>query len=153
MCEDKEEVLQGAIREIISNYDAGTLIPHEWLKKKCGLKTPDFNEYASVTDFLEAVKMQQFNYMTFIDSLRWEMIEKWNMWLKNERGEGYIILNPKDQVSFGYERFVDGLKKLMKETSLIMNNVCTVNGEQQAKDNDLRAKYAAMKMMLETIKK
>lgn len=153
MCEDKEEVLQGAIREIISNYDAGILIPHEWLKKKCGLKTPNFNEYASIADFLEAVQLQQFSYMGFVDSLRWELIEKWNMWLKNERGEGYIILNPKDQVSFGYERFVDGLKKLMKETSLIMNNVCTVNGEQQAKDNDLRAKYAAMKMMLETIKK
>lgn len=34
-----------------------------------------------------------------------------------------------------------------------MNNVRAVNGEQQAKDNDLRAKYAAMRMMLETIRR
>ncbi len=34
-----------------------------------------------------------------------------------------------------------------------MNNVRAVGCEQQAKDNDLRAKYAVMKMMLETVKK
>lgn len=153
MCEEKEAILDGVIEEIISNYADGTLIPHEWLKKKCGLTQLDFKDYDNVSDFLEAVQLQQFAYMSFVDSLRWELIEKWNMWLKNERGEGYIILNSKDQVSFGYDRFVDGLKKLMKETNLIMNNVRAVGGEQQAKDNDLRAKYAAMKMMLESIKK
>lgn len=153
MCEEKEAILDGVIEEIISNYADGTLIPHEWLKKKCGLTQLDFKDYDNISDFLEAVQLQQFAYMSFVDSLRWELIEKWNMWLKNERGEGYVILNPKDQVSFGYDRFVDSLKKLMKETNLIMNNVRAVNGEQQAKDNDLRAKYAAMKMMLESIKK
>lgn len=68
-------------------------------------------------------------------------------------GDGYEILNPKDQVAFGYDRFIDGMKKLMKETNLIINNVRAVNSEQQAKDNDLRAKYAAMTMMLESIRK
>ena len=63
------------------------------------------------------------------------------------------ILSPRDQTQFGYDRFIDNLRKLMKETSLIMNNVKAVNSEQQAKDNDLRAKYSAMKMMLESIKK
>lgn len=153
MSEEKESILDGVIEEIISNYADGTLIPHEWLKKKCGLTMPDFKDYEDVSDFIKAVQMQQFSYMNFTDSIRWELIEKWNMWFKNERGEGYVILNPKDQVSFGYDRFNDGLKRLIKETNLIMNNVRAVNGEQQAKDNDLRAKYAAMRMMLETIRR
>ena len=91
--------------------------------------------------------------MGIVDAIRWELLENENVYLKNVRGDGYEILNPKDQTQFGYDRFIDNLRKLMKETSLIMNNVKAVNSEQQAKDNDLRAKYSAMKMMLESIKK
>ena len=83
MSEEKEAILDGVIEEIISNYADGTLIPHEWLKKKCGLTMPDFKDYGSVSDFLEAVQLQQFSYMSFIDSLRWELIEKWNMRLRH----------------------------------------------------------------------
>lgn len=91
--------------------------------------------------------------MSIVDALRWELLENENMYLKNVRGDGYEILNAKDQTQFGFDRFNDGLRKLIKETNLIMNNVRTVNCEQQSKDNDLRAKYAAMRMMLETIRK
>ena len=90
--------------------------------------------------------------MSFVDAIRTELIKNWSIWLKNERGIGYVIVNPNDQVSFGYDRFADGLKKLIKETNLIMTNVQGVSREQQAKDNDLRAKYASMKAMLESIK-
>ncbi len=149
----EDNVIHKAVEYIIQNYLDGQLITHDWLRERCGFDPLRYDDYGNVSDLFEAFKAQQFQYMTVVDNIRSILLNDHNRYLKNCRGWGYVILNPKDQVTFGYERFVDGLKKLMKETNLIMNNVCTVNGEQQAKDNDLRAKYAAMKMMLETIKK
>lgn len=153
MCENKDELLSGLIEEIITNHADGSLISHEWLKKKCGLETPIIADYKDTKEFLEVYQATQFAYMSIVDALRWELLENENMYLKNVRGDGYEILNAKDQTQFGFDRFNDGLRKLIKETNLIMNNVRTVNCEQQSKDNDLRAKYAAMRMMLETIRK
>lgn len=149
---EEENIISEIASQIADCYSDGTLIKHEWLKKKCGYKLPEFSDYDNVADFLEAVNLQQFAYMGFVDAIRTELIKNWSMWLKNERGIGYVIVSPNDQVSFGYDRFADGLKKLIKETNLIMTNVQGVSREQQAKDNDLRAKYASMKAMLESIK-
>ena len=74
------------------------------------------------------------------------------MYLRNVRGDGYIILNPKDQTKYGYEKFVKDVKKAIEEAGLIMNNVKPVDMEQQSKDNDMRAKFSIMQTMLSTIK-
>ena len=153
MCENREELLGGIIEEILTNHADGSLISHEWLRKKCGLETPIISDFADTREFLETYQATQFAYMGIVDAIRWELLENENVYLKNVRGDGYEILSPRDQTQFGYDRFIDNLRKLMKETTLIMNNVKAVNSEQQAKDNDLRAKYSAMKMMLESIKK
>lgn len=152
MCEAKDELLSALIEEILTNYADGSLISHEWLRKRSGIETPIISDYADTREFLEVYQANQFAYMQIVDAIRWELLEKENMYLKNVRGDGYEILNAKDQTQFGYDRFNDGLRKLIKETNLIMNNVRAVNSEQQSKDNDLRAKYAAMKMLLETVK-
>lgn len=149
----EDDVMREVVEDIVEHFSDGQLISHDWLRKRCGIEPLMFEDYESVSDFIEAYQMQQFQYMNIVDSIRTLMLKEYNCYFKNDRGAGYIILDPKDQVSFGYDRFVDGLKKLMKETNLIMNNVRAVGNEQQSKDNDLRAKYAAMKMMLETIKK
>lgn len=53
MCESKEELLAGLIEEIIANHADGSLISHEWLKKKCGLETPIIADYKDTKEFLE----------------------------------------------------------------------------------------------------
>ena len=74
------------------------------------------------------------------------------MFIKNQRGEGYIILRPEDQTQYGYDSFVDDIKKAIRVANLIMNNVQPVDMAQQAKDNDLRAKFGVMRQMLGSIK-
>ena len=147
------EALKNLATEIVEQFEDGQLIPHKWLRKRCGIEQLKYEDYETQFDFIEALQMQQFQYMSICTEIRTILLEDFNCYFKNDRGDGYVILNPKDQAQFGYDRFQDKMHKLMKETSLIMNNVRTVNKEQQAKDNDLRAKYAAMKMMLESIKK
>ncbi|MCM1295389.1 MAG: hypothetical protein NC311_07580 [Muribaculaceae bacterium] len=153
MKEEKDDLLSALLEEILTNHTDGSLISHEWLRKKSGLETPAIGDYANTEEFLEAYQANQFAYMQIVDAIRWELLKSDNIYLKNVRGDGYVILNSNDQVQFGYDRFTDGLAKLIKETNLIMNNVRAVSSEQQSKDNDLRAKYAAMRMMLESVKR
>ena len=140
------------LSEIVANYGDGKLIQHEWLKEKFGLKKLVLNEFETVDDFLKAIEIQQFSYMTLVDKLRWQMLEDYKAFIKNQRGEGYIILRPEDQTQYGYDSFIDDIKKAIRVAGLIMNNVQPVSMEQQSKDNDLRAKFGMMKQMLSSIK-
>lgn len=140
------------LAEIASNYSDGALIPHQWLKDKLGLKKLDLNDFESPEEFIKGHEVQQFAYMSFIDNIRWQLLEKENIYLRNIRGDGYVILNPKDQTKFGYDRFINEMKKLTKECDMIMNRVKNVPEEQRSKDNDMRAKFSIMRTMLSTIK-
>jgi len=138
--------------EIASTYGDGNLIKHEWLKEKFGLKVLVLNDFETVSDFLKAIEIQQFAYMSLVDKLRWDLLKDFKMFIKNQRGEGYIILRPEDQTQYGYDSFVDDIKKAIRVANLIMTNVQPVDMTQQAKDNDLRAKFGVMRQMLGSIK-
>lgn len=140
------------VAEIAANFGDGNLISHEYLKSKFGLSEIRFEDYEDVNEFLTAIDEQQWAYMTCIDALRWELLTQEKMFMRNVRGDGYEIIRPEDQVKFGYDEFSKDIKKAIKEANLIMNNVLKVPSDQQAKDNDLRAKFGLMKQMLEAIK-
>ena len=128
----------GLLAEIADKFGDGSLIKHEWLKEKFGLKELALEDYETVSDFLKAIEIQQFAYMSLVDKLRWELLSEYKMYIRNIRGEGYEILRPEDQTQYGYDSFIDDVKK--------------VDLTQQAKDNDLRAKFGIMKQMLSSIK-
>lgn len=138
--------------EIAVQYGDGKLIKHEWLKDKFGLKVLRLGDFETVDDFLKSIDLQQFAYMSLVDKLRWNLLEEYKMYIKNQRGEGYIILRPEEQTQYGYDSFVDDVKKAIRVAGLIMNNVQKIDVAQQAKDNDLRAKFGVMKQMLGSIK-
>ena len=140
------------IGEIASNFGDGKLIAHEWLKEKFGLKKLELEDFENVSDFLKAIEIQQFSYMSLVDKLRWDLLKEYKMYIRNVRGEGYEILRPEDQTQYGYDSFIDDVKKAIRIAGLIMNNVQPVDLTQQSKDNDLRAKFGIMKQMLSSIK-
>ena len=139
--------------EISDNYSDGTLIEHEWLKDKFGLKQLRLEDFETVDDFVKGLQYQQFAYMTLVDTLRWQLLEQEKMYIKNIRGDGYEVVNAKDQTKYGYDEFLSTVKKAIKEADLIMNNVRPVPYENQYKDNDLRAKCSMLKQMLLNIKR
>lgn len=151
MC--KENLLTGVIEKIIAEYGDGNLITHEWLKKTCGLEYPDMKDYETTMEFVDALQAHQFAYMSFVDGLREELLEEYQMYLKNERGDGYVILRPEAQVQYGYDTFIEKLNKLARNTSAIMNNVRSVPNIQYSKDNDLRAKFANLQNLLKAARK
>lgn len=138
--------------EIQSKFEAGCLIPHDWLKHKFTLERLHYEDFESTEDFVKAIQMQQFAYMTLVDTLRWQLLEERSIYLKNIRGDGYTILPSKEQVKYGYDEFLKTVKVAIKQADLIMNNVLSVPVEQQAKDNDLRARCSMLKQMLLSVK-
>lgn len=140
------------LNEIQNNFSDGSLISHEYLKKKFTLENLSYEDYSSVNDFVNAIQQQQFAYMTLIDTLRWNLLEDRQMYLKNVRGDGYVILQPKEQTQYGYNEFIKTVNKAIKEADLIMSNVASVPFEQQAIDNTIRAKCSMLKQMLKSIK-
>lgn len=141
------------LHEIAIQHSDGTLIPHEWLREKFGLKKLCFDDYDTTDDFLEAVKLQQFAYMSLVDKLRWQLLENEKLYIRNVRGDGYIVVNPKDQTQYGYNEFIKTVKQAIRESDMIMSNVRPVSAEQQYRDNDLRAKCSILKQMLQSIKR
>lgn len=96
--------------------------------------------------------MQQFAYMTLVDTLRWQLLEERSVYLKNIRGDGYTILPSNEQVKYGYDDFLKTVKASIKQADLIMNKVLPVSIEQQSRDNDLRARCSMLKQMLLSVK-
>lgn len=141
------------LAEIASNYSDGTLIPHEWLRRKFGLKQLQLKDFDTVEDFIEGLKRQQFTYMSMTDKLRWQLLEDYKMYIKNIIGEGYAVIPPQEQTKYGYDEFLKSVRKAIRESDLIMNNVRFVPDEQRHKDNDIRAKCSILKQMLQSIKR
>ena len=141
------------LSEIADNYSDGTMIPHEWLRKKFGLKELALEDFDTTEDFIEGLKRQQFTYMSMVDKLRWQLLEEEKMYIKNIIGDGYQILQPREQTRHGYDEFIHTIKKAIRESEMIMNNVRSVPPEQQAFDNDLRAKCSILKQMFNGIRK
>lgn len=90
--------------------------------------------------------------MSLVDTLRWQLLEERNVYLKNIRGDGYTLLPAKEQVKYGYDEFLKTVKIAIKQADLIMNNVLPVPLEQQSKDNDLRARCSMLKQMLLSVR-
>lgn len=141
------------LAEIAANYSDGTLISHEWLRHKFGLKELALEDFDTTEDFIGGLKRQQFTYMSMVDKLRWQLLEEEKMYIKNIIGEGYQIIQPKEQTKYGYDEFISSVKKAIRESDLIMKNVRSVPPEQQAYDNDLRAKCSILKQMFNGIRK
>ena len=140
------------VNGIAEEYGDGKIIPHEWLREQFGFKPLRLEDFDSLEDFLKARDIQSMAYGDAIQHLKWELVKSRKMLLRNVRGDGYEIIRPEDQVQYGYDEFIKDVKKAIWECNMIMNNVLAVDLSQQAKDNDLRAKFGLMKQMLGTIK-
>lgn len=160
MTDEKKEKLgfspegwQQFLKDIAETFGCGKLISHEWLKNQFGLKELMLIDYESVDEFLRARDNQQFAYMTIVDAVRWDLLEQENMFLINVRGDGYRILQPNEQIPYAYNQFWEDLRKTLRVTEKVMTYALPVDLWQQSKDNDLRAKFAMMKQMIESARK
>lgn len=139
--------------EILEKFAHGEIIAHEWLRDRFSFKELDITNFANTPDFVRALDLQRFAYMSLVDTLRWELLDEGKVFFKNIRGDGYTLMPPKDQVNYAYDKAVESFKKEIREADLIMSNVLHVDFEQQSLDNNLKARFSMLKQMLTSLKK
>lgn len=90
MKEDTKNGFEGLEEEILSTFKDGQLISHEWMKSKFGIIPLCWDDYKDVQKLFQAKDKQQFDYMTLVDKLRWDMLKRKKCYLKNIYGDGCL---------------------------------------------------------------
>lgn len=143
------------IAKIVSEFEPGELITHDYLWGVFDIRYPTIDSYKNSAKFVEDYQSVQFKYMTLVDQLRDGLLEKEFYYLKNIRGDGYVLMLPKEQVQFAYDRALDEIKKSIRVAKSIMLNVRTdaIPPEQIAKNHDMIARISGMQQLFATKRK
>lgn len=146
------EMWESLCEEVAENFSSGELISHSWLREKFGIEETVISNFETTEEYNRERDRLQFMYMGMVETLRTTMLNEYKMYMKNSRGEGYTIVNPKDQASMAYKMLIRDVDSSIKGTKMIMYNVRDVPTEQKAKDDDLRAKVGIMEQMFNNLK-
>lgn len=146
------EAFDIVVKSVVSEFAPGELITHDYLKDKFCIKEPDMSEFDNVTSLFQAGSILQFTYMSLVDKLRNDILQDHNYYLCNIRGDGYILLHPKDQAEYAYKTAVKSIKDAMRNALEIIKHIRhnDVPPEQRSKDNDLLAKLSMFKQIADS---
>ena len=145
----KRQTMDELAAKIVAEFAPGELISHDYMMGLFNLKYPQIVGYKSTDTFLTDYQTTQFKYMTAIDKLRDELLDKEMYYLRNIRGDGYVLLPPKDQVQFAFDRCLDQVKKEFRIAKDIVLHIRTdaIPVEQQSKNHDLIAKLSNLQQI------
>lgn len=147
--ESKTDIWEPIIQELLSTFKDGSVIPHEWFKKKFGVSSDDDMDGLSVSEMKKIWQSQQFQMLNFMEILKERLLTEHGTCLRSISGDGYMIVLPEQQVRYGYDKAVSDIKKTLNKSERIMWNVRPVSSKQQAEDNDIRARFSIMKQAFE----
>lgn len=154
MAKMNDKIWNNIIDELLDKFAPGELITHDYLEKLFLLRELHYDDFESQGEFLNAVKLLQFEYMTLVDKLRWDILEHHKLYLKNIRGDGYSFLIPKEQTDFAKEQAMTGIKKEMKKGFLILQNIRRdeLTIDDRRRNADELAKLGQLQQILSTIR-
>jgi hypothetical protein len=99
------------ISRVTEEEGFGRLFTHDELRKFMDMKEPDnLPEYKKFT----------VRYMSAIESLKSELLVDHSIFLYSERGQGYRVLEPEEQITIGAAHHI---KKAYRETSKAMKSL------------------------------
>lgn len=152
--DDKEEWFV-LVERIVSEFEIGQLIPHEWLKQMFKIETLDLKFYPDMESIRKAIQDQQFLFLQLFERLRKDVLKNHDYYLVNVRGMGYKMLHPKDQHSYAYDQLIGDLKSSFAECADIMTHTRNshIDDEQRAKDRHLFSKMGTLKQLFEGFSK
>lgn len=139
-----------SILEMILENNCGDLITHSFLKDLFGLKIPIFENFDSQVEFMEHLKDYEFAYLSMIDKLRTDLLKNYNVYLRNIRGDGYILLPAQEQTDFALKYINSGIKKAISEGLNILQHTKLdgLTQEERQKNSDSIARASLLKQMI-----
>ena len=138
--------------EILSTFKDGQLISHEWMKSKFGIIPLCWDDYKDVQKLFQAKDKQQFDYMTLVDKLRWDMLKRTKCYLKNIYGDGYVIVPKEEQAEYGFTQTMKEIKESLRKGALIIGNVRPLPMFAVSSYNDIKSRFSTIKSVLSALK-
>ena len=137
------------IAEIVLENNVGDLITHSFLKDLFRLQMPLISNFTNQFDFLEHLRDYDFAYMSLVDKLRTDLLKNHNVYLKNIRGDGYILMPSQEQTDFAMKYINNGIKKAISEGLNILQHtkLDSLTQEQQQKNADSIARASLLKQI------
>jgi hypothetical protein len=138
-----------SILEMILEKDCGDLITHSFLKDLFRLQMPLISNFTNQFDFLEHLRDYDFAYMSLVDKLRTDLLKYHNVYLKNIRGDGYILMPSNEQTDYAMKYINNGIKKAINEGLNILQHTKLDNltQEQRQKNADSIARASLLKQI------
>ena len=132
------------LRELHDTFRPGELIPHEWFFDRFHIEDIRLskNQIYDPGDFAKKLQEQSFELFALINIFRLDLLRRYNICLQNVYSKGYTIVPATEQVRYGYDQALSGIRKSLRNAKEIMTNVDMVPAMQQAKDDDLRCRIA-----------
>lgn len=150
----KEEWLL-LVDKVVTEFEIGQLIPHEWLKAMFNIQQLDLKFFPDMTTIRKAIQEQQFVFLQLFERLRKDVLKNHNFYLVNIRGLGYKFIHPADQHQYAYDQLMGDIKNSFKECSDIMTHTRQnhLDDNQRAKDRVLFSKMGSLKQLFDTFRK
>ena len=137
------------IAETVLENNVGDLITHSFLKDLFRLQMPLISNFTNQFDFLEHLRDYDFAYMSLVDKLRTDLLKYHNVYLKNIRGDGYILMPSNEQTDYAMKYINNGIKKAINEGLNILQHTKLDNltQEQRQKNADSIARASLLKQI------
>ena len=118
---------RNAVEEIIKDVEAkgySRLYTHDQLKTWMDIKDPKtIDEY----------KKRELEYLSALDNLKSDLLLEHRLYLENDHGKGYRVLEPDEQIADGADRHIKRAQKQILQATRVLTYV---NEELLSLDGD-----------------
>lgn len=148
-----KELFDSVLETIVERYKDGEMITHTELKTLMHYKEPVFS--GDIDEYKEALQNAQFVWLSLVERLKDELLEKYSIALKNIRGEGYQLLPPKEQTSYAADNCIKDIRKSISWAERVITNVRyeKLSDAERVENNNAKAKLTQMRQMFDARRK
>lgn len=128
-----------AVQDAKEQFTYGDMITMDWLNQAFGIKRL---ERGTAEEF----QKQQFDFLAAMDAFRDQLLEEHRMALSNVRGQGYRVLEPKEQTEFAMSEMRRRVRGEIRKAASRLHYVehTLLSDDERKRNNDAMGKLAAL---------
>jgi hypothetical protein len=128
-----------AAKDAAEQFTYGDMITMDWLHEHFELKPP---ERGTARQF----QAYQFDFLEAIDGFKNTLLGEHKMALQNVRGQGYRIVQPREQTDYGMNQLRTAMQREIRKAAEILHHVDRnlLTDEEWAHNINTRSKIAAL---------
>lgn len=134
-----------AVKDFLSMFKYGDLVPHDWLEAHFGMLTIEDGERLTANAF----RARQFAWLAAIEAFKHELLTAHQVCLESVRGEGFRWVPPQEQTGMATVGFERDARKTFRAVGQRLKNIRLgeLNDGQRRENIDAVAKISQLRGM------